>query len=87
MVEFGRPAWIWRGPWWLYTRLMLPLAGAILGSGWWRVGRFLGPSVDSFATHHPPEELAGEWRRAGVDDVRVQRMSFGGGLVMWGRRT
>ncbi|MFZ0013711.1 MAG: class I SAM-dependent methyltransferase [Acidimicrobiia bacterium] len=87
MVEFGRPAGVWRAAWWLYTRLLLPVAGAILGSGWWKVGRFLGPSVDQFATEHPTEELARQWRRSGMDDVRVRRLSLGGGLVMWGRRT
>lgn len=87
MVEFGRPAGFWRAAWWLYTRLLLPLAGVTLGSGWRRVGRFLGPSVDRFATEHPPEELATQWRLAGIDDVQVRRLSLGGGLVMWGRRT
>lgn len=87
MVEFGRPAGFWRPAWWLYTRLLLPVAGGIVGSGWWKVGRFLGPSVDHFAAEHPPEELAEQWRRSGMDDVRVRRLSLGGGLVMWGRRT
>ncbi|HZD23075.1 MAG TPA: class I SAM-dependent methyltransferase [Acidimicrobiia bacterium] len=87
MVEFGRPTGGWRAAWWIYTRLLLPLAGALLGSGWWRVGRFLGPSIDGFATQHLPEELARQWRRSGMDHVRVRRLSLGGGLVMWGRRT
>ena len=86
MVEFGRPAGFWRAAWWLYTRLLLPLAGAIVGPAWRRVGWFLGPSVDRFAAEHPPEELAAQWRLAGIDDVRVRRLSLGGGLVMWGRR-
>lgn len=86
MVEFGRPAGVWRSAWWLYTRLVLPLAGAFLRSGWWRVGRFLGPSIDRFAIEHPPGALAEQWRRSGMDEVRVRRMSLGGGLVMWGRR-
>jgi demethylmenaquinone methyltransferase / 2-methoxy-6-polyprenyl-1,4-benzoquinol methylase len=87
MVEFSRPAGIWRSAWWVYTRFLLPLAGAVVGSGWWRVGRFLGPSIDRFATEHPPEELAKQWRRSGMDHVLVRPMSLGGGLVMWGRRT
>jgi demethylmenaquinone methyltransferase/2-methoxy-6-polyprenyl-1,4-benzoquinol methylase len=86
MVEFGRPVGVWRPAWWLYTRTVLPLAGAVLRSGWGRVGRFLGPSIDRFATEHPPEELATRWRRSGMDQVRVRRMSLGGGLVMWGRK-
>jgi demethylmenaquinone methyltransferase/2-methoxy-6-polyprenyl-1,4-benzoquinol methylase len=51
------------------------------------VGRFLGTSVDRFATEHPPEELATQWRLSGIEDVRIRRLSLGGGLVMWGRRT
>ena len=86
MVEFNRPSGIWGPAWLLYTRIVLPLAGALIRSGWWEVGRFLGPSIDAFARRYPPELLIAEWRAAGMDDVRVRPMSFGGGLVMWGRR-
>ena len=86
MVEFGRPGGAWRPAWWLYTRTLLPMAGAMIRSGWWEVGRFLGPSIDAFAREHPPERLAAEWGAAGMEDVRYRRMSLGGGLVMWGRR-
>ena len=86
MVEFGRPGGAWRPAWWLYTRTLLPMAGAMIRSGWWEVGRFLGPSIDAFAREHPPERLAAEWGAAGMEDVRFRRMSLGGGLVMWGRR-
>ena len=86
MVEFGRPAGVWAPAWWAYTRVVLPLAGAVIRSGWWEVGRFLGPSIDRFANTHPPAVLEAEWRAAGFEDVRVSRMSLGGGLVMWGRK-
>ncbi len=86
MVEFGRPTGVWRTAWWLYTRTVLPVAGFVIRSGWWQVGRFLGPSIDAFALNHPPARLAAEWRAAGMVDVRYRRMSLGGGLVMWGRR-
>ena len=86
MVEFGRPAGVWRPPWSMYTRALLPAAGAVIGSGWWEVGRFLGPSIDAFTDRHPPDRLAAEWRAAGMDGVSFRRMSLGGGLVMWGRR-
>lgn len=86
MVEFGRPAGVFGPAWWLYTRVILPVAGAVIRSGWWEVGRFLGPSIDRFATTHPPDGLATEWHAAGFEDVRISRMSLGGGLVMWGRR-
>ena len=86
MVEFGRPNGAWRPAWWLYTRTLLPMAGAAIRSGWWEVGRFLGPSIGAFARRHPPERLAAEWGAAGMEDVRFRRMSLGGGIVMWGRR-
>jgi demethylmenaquinone methyltransferase / 2-methoxy-6-polyprenyl-1,4-benzoquinol methylase len=86
MVEFGRPTGVWGPAWWAYTRVVLPLAGAVIRSGWWEIGRFLGPSIDRFASTHPPAVLESEWRAAGLEDVRVSRMSLGGGMVMWGRK-
>jgi demethylmenaquinone methyltransferase/2-methoxy-6-polyprenyl-1,4-benzoquinol methylase len=85
MVEFGRPTGVWRPAWWLYTRTVLPVAGLVIRSGWWQVGRFLGPNIDAFGRSHPPDRLATEWRAAGMEGVRYRRMSLGGGLVMWGR--
>ncbi|HEX5695731.1 MAG TPA: class I SAM-dependent methyltransferase [Acidimicrobiia bacterium] len=86
MVEFGRPRGVWRLLWWGYTRLVLPVAGLIAGPGWYRVGRFLGPSIDGFADRYPAPGLAAVWETAGLVDVRYERLSLGGGLVMWGRR-
>jgi demethylmenaquinone methyltransferase/2-methoxy-6-polyprenyl-1,4-benzoquinol methylase len=86
MVEFGRPSGLWRVPWWAYTRLVLPAAGLLAGRGWYRVGRFLGPSIDQFADRDPPSRLATLWEAAGLVDVGYARLSLGGGLVMWGRR-
>jgi len=86
MVEFGRPRGLWRPLWWVYTRLVLPIVGLAAGRGWYRVGRFLGPSIDNFATRYPPSGLAAAWQAAGLIDVKAKRMSLGGGLVMWGRK-
>lgn len=86
MVEFGRPRGIWRPLWWLYTRLVLPGAAVIAGRGWWKVGRFLGPSIDRFVDHYPDAALIRLWEAAGLVDVRLARPSLGGGLLMWGRR-
>ena len=83
MVEFGRPKSIWRPLWWLYTRLILPGAGYLAGDGWPEVGRFLGPSIEEFADRYPPEQLAAIWEKAGLSGVRFERLSLGGGLVMW----
>jgi demethylmenaquinone methyltransferase/2-methoxy-6-polyprenyl-1,4-benzoquinol methylase len=42
--------------WWLYTRLLLPVLGACLGGrAWYRVGRFLGPSITEHYRSYPLE--------------------------------
>ena len=86
MVEFGRPG----GPaapwWWLYTRVALPAAGALIGHGWRQVGSFLGPSIDGFHRRFSSRQLTALWTDAGLVDVRIERRSLGGGLLMWGRR-
>ena len=83
-LEFHVPAWVpARGVWWLYTRGLLPVAGGLLGGRAWRdVGRFLGPSISSYYARHPVAEQIHDWQRAGLNDVRVQPMSFGGGIVI-----
>lgn len=86
MVEFGRPRGFWGPCWKLYTGLALPAAGAVIGSGWRRVGRFLGPSIEAFHRRFPDDRLRALWRDAGLVEVRIERPSLGGGLLMWGRR-
>ncbi len=86
MVEFGRPKGIWGALWWLYTRLGLPAAGALIGPGWRRVGMFLGQSIDDFHRRFPGDALVGVWKNAGLTDVRVLRPSMGGGMIIWGRK-
>jgi demethylmenaquinone methyltransferase / 2-methoxy-6-polyprenyl-1,4-benzoquinol methylase len=85
-LEFGVPEGLWRGPWELYVRAGLPLAGRAISPGWAEVGRFLGPSIRRFRAEHPPERLLALWREAGIDDVRIRRLTLGGGVVTWGRR-
>jgi demethylmenaquinone methyltransferase/2-methoxy-6-polyprenyl-1,4-benzoquinol methylase len=83
-VEFGLPH---RGPlragWNLYVRHLLPLASSLLSPGWRDVGRFLGPSISSFCERFPQAELEELWRRAGMEDVRTRRLTFGAGVVSW----
>lgn len=77
----------WHAMWLLYTRLVLPAAGAVSGGApWYRVGRFLGPSISAHYRRYPVDWTVAAWEAAGVTDVHVRRMSLGGGLVMWGRR-
>jgi demethylmenaquinone methyltransferase/2-methoxy-6-polyprenyl-1,4-benzoquinol methylase len=86
MLEFGLPHGIWRPPWDLWVGVGLPLAGRLVSPGWHEVGRFLGPSIRDFYARVPEQSLLDLWRRAGVEDVSRRRMSFGAGLVVWGRR-
>lgn len=77
----------WRAAWWLYTRVVLPLAGLLTGGReWFEVGRFLGPSITGHYRSYPLDWTVAAWEAAGIADVEVRRMSLGGGLVMWGRR-
>jgi demethylmenaquinone methyltransferase / 2-methoxy-6-polyprenyl-1,4-benzoquinol methylase len=75
-----------RGAWWLYTRVGLPILGGLAGREWYRVGRFLGPSISAHYERYPESWTVDAWRRAGISDIGVRLMSFGGGVVMWGRR-
>jgi demethylmenaquinone methyltransferase/2-methoxy-6-polyprenyl-1,4-benzoquinol methylase len=78
----------WRFWWWGYTRLVLPIGGAITGGReWFTVGRFLGPNISAHYRRFPVSWTVQAWRDAGIDDVGVRTMSLGGGLVMWGSRT
>jgi demethylmenaquinone methyltransferase / 2-methoxy-6-polyprenyl-1,4-benzoquinol methylase len=84
---FVPPDPLWRSLWWLYTRLLLPVAGLITGGrDWFRVGRFLGPNISEHYRRYPRSWTEDAWRAAGFVDVGVRVMSLGGGLVMWGRR-
>ena len=87
MLEFGIPRGAWRGPWELYVRAGLPLAGHVLDRGWKEVGDFLGRSIREFWAQYPLERLLALWDAAGIEDIRGRRMSLGGGLVLWGRKT
>ena len=86
MVEFGLPRGIRRPPWDLWVGVGLPLAGRLVSPGWHEVGRFLGPSIRDFHERFPVPALLELWRRAGIGGVAGRRMSFGAGLVVWGRR-
>jgi demethylmenaquinone methyltransferase/2-methoxy-6-polyprenyl-1,4-benzoquinol methylase len=82
-LEFGVPPWKpARAAWRLYTAVGLPALGRVASREWYDVGRFLGPSIRGFYERHPLERIAGYWREAGLEQVQVRRMSFGGGVVM-----
>jgi demethylmenaquinone methyltransferase/2-methoxy-6-polyprenyl-1,4-benzoquinol methylase len=82
-LEFGvPPRRVPREAWRFYTAVGLPALGRIASREWAEVGRFLGPSIRGFYEKHPLERIIGYWRDAGLRDVRVRRMSLGGGVVM-----
>jgi demethylmenaquinone methyltransferase/2-methoxy-6-polyprenyl-1,4-benzoquinol methylase len=84
---FVPPNCFWHAMWWLYTRIVLPVAGLITGGGeWFRVGRFLGPSISGHYRKYPLSWTEDAWRQAGFEQVGTRVMSLGGGLVMWGIR-
>jgi demethylmenaquinone methyltransferase/2-methoxy-6-polyprenyl-1,4-benzoquinol methylase len=87
-LEFAvPPPPVWRPAWRLYTRLVLPTAGLAAGGAEWAwVGRFLGPSIEEHYRRYPVDRHVAMWHDAGLEDVRAQTMSLGGGLVMHGRR-
>jgi demethylmenaquinone methyltransferase/2-methoxy-6-polyprenyl-1,4-benzoquinol methylase len=86
-LEFlAPPNPFWRFWWWLYTRLILPAAGRLGGTEWYRVGRFLGPNITRHYRRYPLGWTVQAWGQAGLIDVGTRVMSLGGGLVMWGRK-
>ena len=85
-LEFGVPRGIWRPLWELYVRVGLPVAGRVISPGWHEVGTFLGPSIRELHARLPIARQVALWREAGIEDVRVRRLSLGGGYVVWGRK-
>jgi len=86
-LEFAVPRGVWRPLWELYVRIGLPLAGRVISPGWHEVGSFLGPSIRDFYAEYPLGRVLDLWRAAGIGDVHARRMSLGGGVVIWGRKT
>lgn len=87
-LEFCVPAGpLWHPSWVAYTRLVLPVAGLLTGGpAWWRVGRFLGPSISGHYQRYPVDWTVRAWEKAGFTGVGARTMSLGGGLIMWGTR-
>jgi len=86
-LEFGEPGREpWHALWSAYTRFGLPALGRLFSTEWAEAGRFLARSIPDFYARHPLATLIADWEAAGIVDVRVRVMSFGAGVVMWGRR-
>ncbi len=86
-LEFYVP----RGPilhplWLLHTRLVMPVGTRFLGPGWREVGSFLGPNISGFFKRYTLDDLHRMWTKAGLEDVQTRTLSWGGAVVMWGRK-
>jgi len=80
----GNP--LWRGLWFVHTRVGLPLIGRLVSSSWYQAGRFLGPSISSFYRRNSLGDQLAMWRMAGVADVRARVMGLGAAVVTWGAK-
>jgi demethylmenaquinone methyltransferase / 2-methoxy-6-polyprenyl-1,4-benzoquinol methylase len=86
-LEFLVPRRVgWKALWWFYTRAVLPVAGVLVGKGWFAVGRFLGPSISEHYRRYPLDGHEQAWRDAGIGGFGYEEMSLGGGIVMWGTK-
>ena len=87
-LEFSVPLNpLWRAAWFAYTRTALPLAGLLASREWYRTGRFLGPSIEGFWRSHPLDQVLGWWDAAGIGQLRAQRLSVGGAVIIRGIKT
>ena len=86
-LDFFVPSAAWYPAWWAWTRVGLPAGGLVAGAGWYRTGRFLGPSIEGFWHDHPLEQVLGWWHEAGIGDLRAQRLSVGGAVIVRGTKT
>jgi demethylmenaquinone methyltransferase / 2-methoxy-6-polyprenyl-1,4-benzoquinol methylase len=83
-LEFCLPQGFWFWPWRLYTRVGLPALGRLVSRQWFDVGRFLGPSIETFYRAYPLGRQLQMWEEAGISNITMRRMSLGGGIVIWG---
>jgi demethylmenaquinone methyltransferase / 2-methoxy-6-polyprenyl-1,4-benzoquinol methylase len=86
-LEFAVPEGAWRPLWRAYVGSVLPAAGSLLSPGWHEVGRFLGGSIREYWRRYPLGRQLELWRAAGIDNLQHRRLSLGGSIVIWGRRT
>lgn len=86
-LEFAVPRGVWRPLWELYVRVGLPSLGRLISPAWGEVGRFLAGSIRGFYVELPLERVLELWREAGIEGVEHRRLSLGGGVVIWGRRS
>jgi demethylmenaquinone methyltransferase / 2-methoxy-6-polyprenyl-1,4-benzoquinol methylase len=86
-LEFGvPPSPVLRALWSLYTRVGLPALGRLVSQEWRETGSFLARNIPAFYATCPLEQQLRFWSEAGMTSIRLRRMSFGAGVVIWGTR-
>ena len=86
-LEFGVPPGVLpRLGWHAYTGVALPLAGRLMSPEWAAAMSFLRRSIPQFWRAHPMAEVVDMHRAAGIDDLRVRRLTLGSAVVIWGVR-
>ena len=83
---FVPPSPLVRAAWKPYVAAGLPALGAVISPAWRDVGRVLRESIPAFYARYPLARQLADWRAAGIEDVRAQPLSLGGGIVIWGIR-
>jgi demethylmenaquinone methyltransferase/2-methoxy-6-polyprenyl-1,4-benzoquinol methylase len=87
-LEFGVPPRLLpRLGWHAYTGVVLPVAGRLMSPGWGSAMSFLQTSIPEFWRTHPLAEVVDMHRAAGIDELRVRRLTLGAAVVIWGVRT
>jgi len=88
-LEFGVPPGVLaRIGWRAYTGVVLPLAGRLMSPGWGSAMSFLRRSIPAFWRAHPMADVVDMHRAAGIEELRVRRMTLGAAVIIWGvRRT
>ncbi len=77
---------VFRVPWKLYTRGVMPWIGRIVSPQWRDAFSFLSGSIPEFYRRHPLEQQLELWRAAGIEDVQARVMSLGAAVVVWGTK-
>ena len=85
-AELPHQGLVVRNIWLAYIRLVIPLITNAISPEWRRLGAFLRPSIMGFYRSYSIEDISGMWVDVGISDVRVKRLSLGGGVVMWGTK-
>lgn len=88
MLEFGVPGWApARLAWRALTGIGLPVGGFIVGGREWaRTGRFLHRSIPALYARTSLHDILRLHAEAGIAPISVLTPSFGGGVIIRGRR-